>query len=676
MREYYPHIDGLRALAVLSVIAFHAFPAALPGGFLGVDIFFVISGFLITSIIVGDTLNGRFSLTSFFANRIRRIFPALILVSVFCLAFGFASLFVKEYAQLGHHIAATSVFVINFILESEIRYFSNQAELVPMLHLWSLAIEEQFYLFWPMFLLLVIHLGGRIQFWTASLLVGAWAISFYLAAVDFSLNFYHPMGRFWELLFGATLAIMATPQMASINERQKSDAGKVDNIGPIRNTSRLARLRSDLLCGFGLSLILLSLYLPSSLAGLAWYRASSASYLLLPIIGAGAIILSGHSALINRLLLSNRLAVAIGKISYPLYLWHWPLFSFHTILSGNDEGHTSKILLIFLAFLLATLTYLIIEKPIRNRKSCLRTPAILVCTLLLVGGLAFSVSLSNGFIARYELLARDAVETEKLIKISEGWDFTGYPSPKSMIIDRSTGLKRIGANEDEKVLFIGDSHMEQYMNSFDALATEKGQAQKSVLFRSTQFPPDFQEIRPYLDDTVDAVALSFFWAWRYGNASVNQKVRCCGGHNQSANKITIPAKSPDEMDQIDDRIVEFVRRVKEMGKDVWIVLDNPFGEELSARLMLQRNGLRIHLDVELGVEKEVAIERQQPVRGRLISLAKGSNAHVIDPLNHLCNQVFCPAFSDNDDLLYKDYDHLSLFSSKTLGRYVLSITQD
>ena len=113
-----------------------------------------------------------------------------------------------------------------------------------------------------------------------------------------------------------------------------------------------------------------------------------------------------------------------------------------------------------------------------------------------------------------------------------------------------------------------------------------------------------------------------------------------------------------------------------MGKDVWIVLDNPFGEELSARLMLQRNGLRIHLDVELGVEKEVAIERQQPVRGRLISLAKGSNAHVIDPLNHLCNQVFCPAFSDNDDLLYKDYDHLSLFSSKTLGRYVLSITQD
>jgi len=153
--RYRPDIDGLRAIAILSVLAFHAFPAALPGGFVGVDVFFVISGYLITGLLLDDLAIGRFSLVDFYKRRIRRIFPALLVVLIACLAYGWVEMRTVVYAQLGKHVAAGAGFVANLLLWSEAGYFDNVSASKPLLHLWSLGIEEQFYLAWPLLLWLL-----------------------------------------------------------------------------------------------------------------------------------------------------------------------------------------------------------------------------------------------------------------------------------------------------------------------------------------------------------------------------------------------------------------------------------------------------------------------------------------------------------------------------------------
>ena len=204
--KYRPDIDGMRAIAVASVVIFHAFPELLPGGFIGVDIFFVISGFLISTIIFDSLDKGSFSFSEFYSRRIKRIFPALLLVLITSYLFGWFILSMDEYKQLGKHIAAGASFLSNFALRAEAGYFDNSAETKPLLHLWSLGIEEQFYIAWPM----ILWLGWKARF-------NPIAITILLAASSFLLNimeierdpvatFYHPQTRAWELLFGSTLA--------------------------------------------------------------------------------------------------------------------------------------------------------------------------------------------------------------------------------------------------------------------------------------------------------------------------------------------------------------------------------------------------------------------------------------------------------------------------------------
>jgi len=206
--KYRPDIDGLRAIAVLSVVGFHAFPEWLHGGFIGVDIFFVISGYLISTIIFENLERNSFSFADFYGRRIRRIFPALIVVLGSCFAFGWFLLTPKEFTQLGKHIASGASFISNFSLWRESGYFDNSGETKPLLHLWSLAIEEQFYFIWPLLLWLAWRL--RFNFLVLTLLV--FALSFYQNVSSIAHNpvatFYHPGTRFWELLVGSILAYL------------------------------------------------------------------------------------------------------------------------------------------------------------------------------------------------------------------------------------------------------------------------------------------------------------------------------------------------------------------------------------------------------------------------------------------------------------------------------------
>ncbi len=206
LKGYRRDIDGLRAIAILSVLCFHVFPDLFPGGFIGVDVFFVISGFLISGIIIGNLEKGSFSLVGFYSRRIRRIFPALAVVLVACWAFGWFVLLTDEYKQLGKHIAGGAGFISNILFWRESGYFDSAADRKPLLHLWSLGIEEQFYIIWP----LLMSLAFRRKLKLVSMMLLLAVISFLVNIGGIRGNaaglFYSPVTRFWELLIGCILA--------------------------------------------------------------------------------------------------------------------------------------------------------------------------------------------------------------------------------------------------------------------------------------------------------------------------------------------------------------------------------------------------------------------------------------------------------------------------------------
>ena len=334
--HYRPDIDGLRAIAVLSVVIFHAFPEYLGGGFIGVDVFFVISGFLITSLILREQKEDRFSLRHFYVRRIRRIFPALSLVLGFGLVAGWICLNFMEYKQLTKHTGSSAIFLTNFMLLREAGYFDNAADTKPMLHLWSLAIEEQFYLAWPQALMFF----KRLPRWLFPVLVVLLlsSLTYSLSLVlrgNLELDFYSPLSRSWELLLGASLAFGMRRQ-AAIATSSRNMAGWA-----------------------GLILVFMSACFLDKNMPFPGYWA------LPPTVGAALILFAGMQSNVNRVLLASRPLVAIGLISYPLYLWHWPLLSFARILESQTPGLWLRLSLVLSSFVLAWLTYRFVEKPIR-----------------------------------------------------------------------------------------------------------------------------------------------------------------------------------------------------------------------------------------------------------------------------------------------------------------------
>ncbi|WP_206367948.1 acyltransferase family protein [Vibrio cholerae] len=388
--SYRSEIDGLRAFAVLSVVAFHAFPSWLKGGFIGVDVFFVISGFLITSHIFEKLDKGQFSFTDFFGRRIRRIFPALILVMSCSLAFGWFALLADEFAQLGKHVASGAAFITNFILVDESGYFDNAAETKPMLHLWSLAVEEQFYIVWP----LVLWLAWKRKFNLLTITILVAVVSFYLnlrfVKSHPTETFFWPVGRFWELLSGSVLAWLLLYKSALLSRFKlwvdkflvriiHSKEVQADGA----TTSNLMSFFGLLLLAYGVVRINESLSFPSKWA-------------LIPVLGAVLIIASGSKAWLNRIFLMNPIAVWFGLISYPLYLWHWPILSFLQIVEGEMAHRDARIIAVLLSILLAWLTYRLLEVPIRRVGNWGLKTVALSASLTLIGLFAFAVHKTEG----------------------------------------------------------------------------------------------------------------------------------------------------------------------------------------------------------------------------------------------------------------------------------------
>lgn len=340
--NYRSDVDGLRAVAILAVLWFHAFPETLPGGFVGVDVFFVISGFLITGILLRNTASNTFSFLDFYIRRARRLLPALIIVLPATLAAGWHWLWPAEYAQLGTHAAAAAAFVLNIVLWKEAGYFDVATELKPLMHLWSLGIEEQFYLFYPCLLWLGLRLRCNAGLVIGALVAASFAANLLILAHDPAGAFFLPVSRFWELALGGMLAWWQyrgarTP-------------------APAAYTPTLLR---QLVPWFGLLAIVIA---AAFYSGTTPYPGFAA---LLPVIGGMLLIAAGPKTWVSRKVLGNQFMVAIGLISYPLYLWHWPILSFLRIVQSETPSAGMRAAAVGLSIVLAWATYRFVETPLR-----------------------------------------------------------------------------------------------------------------------------------------------------------------------------------------------------------------------------------------------------------------------------------------------------------------------
>ena len=455
MSQYRADIDGLRAIAVLSVVVFHAFPGRLPGGFFGVDVFFVISGYLISQLILGDLARHSFAMAVFFQRRIIRIFPALIVVMLACLAFGWYILFADEYQQLGKHVTGGAGFVSNLLLLGESGYFDTSAETKPLLHLWSLGIEEQFYVVWP--LLLVLVAPRRSWLLPVVLLAGlaSFAINLHWLTVNPSAAYFLTVSRFWELMVGGLLAIL------------------------VQRHGRIARSFENLQSIAGVILLAAAFMLiDKNRTPAAWWDVS-----VLPVLGAALILSAGPGAWINRMVLSNRALVWVGLISYPLYLWHWPLLTFARIVESSKPSIPIRLTVVAISIVLAWLTYRLVERPLRNSQQRVAT-TVALCVAMFVAGSAGYYTYSQGGLPSRSTIANYSWNGA----VSEQFSGTMWPyTSNRSCLDRYPleGADALGwwfcmlsKDQNPTLLLLGTSHANQL---YPGLAGHPALSQQTVL---------------------------------------------------------------------------------------------------------------------------------------------------------------------------------------------------
>lgn len=373
--KYRADIDGLRAIAVTLVVIYHAFPALVPSGFIGVDIFFVISGYLISQIIVKELNKNTFSISNFYSRRIRRIFPSLLLVLAACLLFGWAFLLADEFKQLGKHVSSAAIFTSNLTLWQESGYFDKTSETKPLLHLWSLGVEEQFYLLWPIILIITLKQKLKINYVITFFALLFFSFNIYLTHTSPSSAFYLPHSRFWELMLGALVAVNQPIIEKTFNTQGVFSKNKLSIFGAS-------------LVALGLIIINNDMKFPGWLG-------------LLPTMGASLIIAAGPTSWINKQILSNKLLVWIGLISFPLYLWHWPLlFSLQTM--GENNSNYARLLTIIISIALAWMSYKFFEQFIKNTNYRKATTTTLVVMIIFAGLIGNSINKEDGYKSRYQ----------------------------------------------------------------------------------------------------------------------------------------------------------------------------------------------------------------------------------------------------------------------------------
>ena len=466
-KDYKPQIDGLRALAVLPVIFFHAGFDLFKGGFIGVDIFFVISGYLITNIIIKDLYKNKFKLSNFYIRRSRRILPVLFFVTLSSIIASIFFMSAEEIKFFSKQTISVVLFLSNFFFWKNTGYFDPNSELQPLLHTWSLGVEEQFYIFFPIFLILIWNFYKKklvlalllISFFSLILcqLGGNFKIinisnsyPFFKLPFDFfwqagSANFYLPFGRIWELLIGSLISIY-------IFEKK------------IKNKSI-----HNFYSFTGLLLIILSIIFFSE--DLQY----PSIFTILPVLGTSLIILYSNKTTLTYKLFSIKPLVFLGLISFSLYLWHQPLLAFNRIYYGINLSLLHTFFLIFLSFLLSIFSWRYIEKPFRNKKIIgdKKVLIYLFITAIVILSISFSILYSK-------INSIQAPLSNKILKSFQSTVPKNCFNIDYAHIDKNKWHCEFGdLSKDVSFAVIGDSHALALKPAFDILA--KNNKKKGIL---------------------------------------------------------------------------------------------------------------------------------------------------------------------------------------------------
>ncbi|VWX60523.1 O-acetyltransferase OatA [Burkholderiales bacterium 8X] len=636
--KYRPDIDGLRAIAVLSVVGFHAFPQWVRGGFIGVDIFFVISGYLISTIIFGSLAGAGFSYREFYARRVRRIFPALLVVLATVIAFGWYVLLADEFRQLGKHVVSSAAFVVNLVLWGEAGYFDTVAETKPLLHMWSLAVEEQFYIFWPLILGLAFRTRGR-KLWLW--IVGATVVSFLINVIFLhrypTATFYSPISRVWELAAGALLA-----------HRSMTRA-------PHRTA-----LRRELRSIGGLALLVLGLSL------ITRNKAFPGFWAILPVLGTYLCISAGPGAWLNRHLLGAKPMVWVGLISYPLYLWHWPLLAYLRIVEGAEPERNHRIAAVVAAFVLAWLTYWFVERRLRQRQGPRVVWGLSMAMVLLaaIGALAYS---------RWLPPRNNDPTLQAIMSASSDWAF---PDNLREVTIKGENIYRIGDGK-ERVLLIGDSHVEQYGPRAVEIEQTAPGTLKTLYFATRGACPPIpqlfedrdvqcgerreQMMRFALSPDIDTVVIGGCWTCYL---DVGQPSQAASAPPPPDNYYYLdlegrhPLRGGDGVPRAMASLESLIKLLRASNKKVFLILNLPVGNDFEPRLLISGNRLG-----QMSAARSTATGQfpptQRALHDRLKAMAESNGATVIDPVPTLCNAVDQCLRSDAEGVpIYKDGVHL------------------
>jgi peptidoglycan/LPS O-acetylase OafA/YrhL len=655
--RYRPDIDGLRAVAILAVLGYHYFPRYFPGGFVGVDIFFVISGFLISGIILDDLAENKFSFLNFYARRVRRLFPALALVLAFSLAAGWLVLFTEEFKALGKHVFGGAAFISNILYWRESGYFDAEAAAKPLLHLWSLGIEEQFYLAFPFFLVWVWKRDFRESLFFILLLAASLAYNRHLQQLDqAAADFYSPATRFWELLAGGVLACLSRAPADSPPHR----AARTINSLLVRVLYKKPQAPGSDFCH-----LLSSLGLIITAVAIFAFRERPdwpGHWAVTPVAGAALVIAAGRNGFFNKRFLANRLAVALGLISYPLYLWHWPILAYLRILNGGLPDRWTRVLAALIALVLAGLTYKLVERPFRFG------PRFRTAKTVFLAGLLTVIAGAGVFVYFKGNLSRDSD-----ISLMNLWpwrdkacaDYAGYNSFDEIDM---TGLgmdvfcRFSNTGTDKTIALIGDSHA---WSAFYGLETINSRGPNTLLLASGAGKPNLAGAEEVIRNNEDLKAA-------YKN--LIDKTLYALVHHEDIEAVFI-FLHPFNALRHEKYLQSTIDLLTEFGKKVFVVVDWPIlprrGVDYQVRPLaaILDKIIAFRPSYEGELNKSGLIEGRHEYMRVVRSLA---NAEIIDTAPDVfCPLTTCLVFSDDGHLLYCDRDHLNKAGSLLLAEKVL-----
>ena len=632
-------------MAVVAVILHHAWPNWFVGGFIGVDIFFVISGFLISSIILSQLNAGRFSIIEFYVRRVRRIFPALVLVLLCTLLFGWVVLLHDEFRQVGKHIAAGGSFVSNLVFWSESGYFDNSSTSKPLLHLWSLGVEEQFYLLWPLILWLATSRRWHLPFILAIIFCLSMGINVMTVETNPSAAFYSPVTRFWELLSGGAAAYLHLYRPAW---------GK--------NARQFSSIAGTLLLAAGFFIIKPEDLFPG------WWAA-------LPVAGVFLLIMAGPAQTINRYLLSNKVMVGIGLISYPLYLWHWPLLSYSHIIYGEKTPLSIKISLIVATFILAYATYRLLEMPLRRNHD--DTHVVKRLTIAMTSLVVIGLFMANGNL-------RERIDVHGAEIYLQALNDSAFPGPTlTPIRHQDIVFHKMNSQSEQLTVFLGDSTVQQYGPRIEfAIASEPTRFNSVIFATAAGCPPILHTIRmprfKFLlcpaaikaaydlasGANVDSVVIGAAW-YGYFNPSFSDLLFDDGKSSQ-----TFPSEYAMESsyNSLRDSMTQLVKK----GKKVYLILQPPSGPLFDPRTMYSGSRFRDirALPVIKDLARDAFLNEHMKVRDKLKRIAEQSGAMTIEPLDYLCTGNVCPVTNSAGMPLYTDSVHMRPAYSRSKVTYL------